>query len=151
MVFQAGDLVLHYNPQLKPSEASKFHRQWEEPYEIVERVTNVTYRVKKVRGYSRKSRVVHLNTLRLYKRRQEGSTEEMSAKEAVDAPQGGKGAGEQIQTALEEVVSMEPDTATSGIEEEVVSAAAESEGYNEDVDMPDESTSRVPPFLADSA
>jgi len=87
----------------------------------------------------------------LYKRRQEGSTEEMSAKEAVDAPQGGKGAGEQIQTALEEVVSMEPDTATSGIEEEVVSAAAESEGYNEDVDMPDESTSRVPPFLADSA
>jgi len=87
----------------------------------------------------------------LYKRRQEGSTEEMSAKEAVDAPQGGKGAGEQIQTALEEVVSTEPDTATSRIEEEVVSAAAESEGYNEVVDMPEESTSGVLPFLADSA
>ena len=55
MVFQAGDLVLHYNPQLKPGEASKFHQQWKEPYEIVGRIANVTYRVKKVKGYSRKS------------------------------------------------------------------------------------------------
>ena len=142
-----------FSLELKPGdrEASKFHRQWEEPYELLGRVANVTYRVKKVRGYSRKSRVVHLNILRLDRRRQKGSTEEMGAKEAVDAPQGGKGTGEQIQTTLEEVVSMEPDTATIGTEEEVVSAAAESEGYNEVVDMPDESTSKVPPFLADSA
>ena len=49
MVFEAGDLVLRYDPQLKPGEANKFHRQWEGPYEKVERVTDVTYRVKKVR------------------------------------------------------------------------------------------------------
>lgn len=34
MVSQAGDLVLHYDPQLKPGEANKFHQQWEGPYEI---------------------------------------------------------------------------------------------------------------------
>lgn len=28
MVFQAADLALLYNPQLKPGEANKFHRQW---------------------------------------------------------------------------------------------------------------------------
>lgn len=36
IVFQAGDLVLRYDPQLKPGEAKKFHRQWQGPYEIVE-------------------------------------------------------------------------------------------------------------------
>ena len=36
MEFQAGDLMLCYNPQLKPGEANKFHCQWEGPYEIVE-------------------------------------------------------------------------------------------------------------------
>ena len=151
MLFQPGDLVLRYDPQLKPGEVNKFHRQWEGPYEIVERVTDVTYRVKKVRGHSRKSRVVHFNNLRLYKRRQEGSMEETGAKEAVDAPVGGNGAGEQVQTASEEVVSMEPDIATSGTEEEAVWVAARSEGYNEVVDMPDESASGDPPYLTESA
>lgn len=67
MVFQAGDLVLRYDPQLKLGEANKFQQQWEGPYEIVEQVTDVTYCVKKVRGHSRKSQVVHFNNLRLYK------------------------------------------------------------------------------------
>lgn len=151
MVFQAGDLVLRYDPQLKPGEANKFHRQWERPYEIVERVTDVTYRVKKVRGHSRKSQVVHFNNLRLYKRRQEGSMEETGAREVVDAPQGGNGAGEQVQTTLEEVVSMEPDTATSGTEKEVFWVTARSEGYNEIVDTLEESASGDPSYLADSA
>lgn len=151
MVFQAGDLVLRYDPQLKPGEANKFHRQWERPYEIVERATDVTYRVKKVRGHSRKSQVVHFNNLRLYKRRQEGSMEETGAREVVDAPQGGNGAGEQVQTTLEEVVSMEPDTATSGTEKEVVWVTARSEGYNEIVDTLEESASGDPSYLADSA
>lgn len=146
MVFEAGDLVLRYDPQLKPGEANKFHRQWERPYEIMERVTDVTYRVKKVRGRSRKSQVVHFNNLRLYRRRQEGRMERKGAREAADAPQGGNGAGEQVQAALKGVVSMESDTA-----KEVVWVAARSEGYNEVVDMPDESVSGDPPYLADSA
>ncbi len=70
MMFQAGDLVSRYDPKLKRGETSKFHRLWEGPYEIVERVTDVAYRVKKVRGHSRKSQVVHFNNLQLYKGRQ---------------------------------------------------------------------------------
>ena len=53
MVFQTG-------------EANKFHRQWEGPFEVVERITDVTYLVKKVRGCSRSSQAVHFNNLRLY-------------------------------------------------------------------------------------
>ena len=70
-IYQLGDLVLRYTPQLKPEEGSKFHRQWQEPYEIVMRVTEVTHLVKKVQGHSRRSRVVHFNNLRFYQRRQE--------------------------------------------------------------------------------
>ena len=65
MVFQTGDLVLRYTPQLKPGDASKFHRQWEGPFEVVERVMDVMYLVKKGRGRSRRSQVVHFNNLRL--------------------------------------------------------------------------------------
>ena len=34
MVFQAGDLMLCHNPQLKPGEANKFHRQWVGPHVV---------------------------------------------------------------------------------------------------------------------
>lgn len=46
---------------------------------------------------------------------------------------------------------MEPDTVTSGTEEEVVSAAARSEGYNDVVEMPDKIASEDPSYVADSA
>lgn len=146
MGFEAGDLVLHYDPQLKPGEGNKFHRQCEGPYEIVERVADVMYCVKKIRGHYSKSQVVHFNTLRLYRRRQEGSMEREGAREAADAPKGGSGAGQQVQATLDGVVSMEPDTA-----EKVVWVAGRREGYNEVVDMPDESNSRDRPYLVDSA
>ena len=78
--------------------------------------------------------------------------EEMGAVEAVDTPRRGIGDGEQVQTTLEGVVSMKPDTVTSGTEEEVVWATAtRSEGYNKVVDMPDEIASGDPSYLADSA
>ena len=41
-VSQTGDLVLPNTPELKPGEASKFHRQWEEPYDKEARVSHVT-------------------------------------------------------------------------------------------------------------
>ena len=41
-VSQTGDLVLPNTPELKPGEASKFHRQREEPYDIEARVSDVT-------------------------------------------------------------------------------------------------------------
>ena len=148
--YQAGDFVLRFSLELKPGEASKFQRQWEGPYKIVKQVTEVNYLVKKVGGRSGKSKVVHFNNLRLYKKRQEGSTEETGARGAVDAQQGGNGAGEQVQTTLEGVASMEPDTVTSGTEEEVVWSEARSEGYNQVVDRPDESASRDPFYITDS-
>ena len=95
-VYQPGDLVLRYTPQLKLGEGSKFHRQWQGPYEIVKQVTKVTYLVKKVQGHSRRSRVVHFSNLRFYQRRQEpaegetadftrsGEGVEMDAKEVED-------------------------------------------------------------------
>ncbi|KAL9970389.1 hypothetical protein ACROYT_G022754 [Oculina patagonica] len=55
---------VHASTELKPGEASKFHRQWEGPY-----------LVEKVGGRSRKSKVVHFNNLRLYERKSEGVSE----------------------------------------------------------------------------
>ena len=68
-VYQPGDLVLHYTAQLKPGKEASFHRQWQGPYEIAKRVTEVTYLVKKVQGHSRRFRVVLFNNLRFYQRR----------------------------------------------------------------------------------
>lgn len=93
-VYEAGDLVLRYTPQLKPGETSKFHRQWEGPFEIVARVTEVTYRVRKVGGHSRRSKVVLFNNLRLYQRRTEGVSEEVAA-----AQMDGSVAREQMEAA----------------------------------------------------
>ena len=70
-VYQPGDLVLRYTPQLNSGEGSEFHKQWQGPYQIVKRVTEVTYLVKKVQGHSRRSRVIHFDNLRFYQRRQE--------------------------------------------------------------------------------
>ncbi|PFX29467.1 hypothetical protein AWC38_SpisGene5768 [Stylophora pistillata] len=88
-----------------------------------------------------------LKTLKKMKTRrwQEGIMEKKGAREAADAPQGGNGVGEQVQATLEGVVSMEPDTT-----EEVVWAAARSEGYNEVVDMPNENVRGDPLYLLDS-
>ena len=110
MVFRTGDLVLRYTPQLRPSEANKFHPQWEGPFEVVERVTAVTCLVKKVRGRSRRSQVVHFNNLRLYQKRQEAPLEEPVAGASVDVPQGGSEESERVAPAGGEVEPVEPGT-----------------------------------------
>ena len=74
-VYQPRDLVLRFSPQLKPGEPNKFHCQLEGPYEIVERVSEVTYRVRRRGRLSRRSSVVHFNNLRLYKRAADVSRE----------------------------------------------------------------------------
>ena len=67
-VYQPGDLVLQFSPELKPGEPNKFHRKGEDPFEIVERVSEVTYRLRSVGRRSRRSSVVHFNNMRLYRR-----------------------------------------------------------------------------------
>ena len=74
-MYQPHDLVLRFIPKLKPGEPNKFHCQWECPYEIVERVSEVTYRVRRRGRLSRRSSVVHFNNLRLYKRAADVSRE----------------------------------------------------------------------------
>ena len=120
MVFQTGDLVLRYTPQLKPGAANKFHWQWEGPFEVVERVTDVTYLAKKVRGRSRRSQVVHFNNLRLYQKRQEAQLGEPVAGGSVDAPQGGSEESEWAAPAGGEVEPVESDTVDGGTEDEVI-------------------------------
>lgn len=100
MAFRTGNLGLRFTPQLKPGEANKFHRQWEDPFEIVERITDVTYLGKKVRGHSRRSQVVHFNNLRLYQRRQEERIDEPAVGGSLDAPQGGSDECEQGTTSV---------------------------------------------------
>ena len=57
-VYQPGDLALCFSPQLKPGEPIKFHHQWEGPYEIVDHVSEVTYRVQRRGHLSRRSSVI---------------------------------------------------------------------------------------------
>ena len=71
----AGDLVVRFSPHLKPGEPNKFHRQWESPYQIVERVSEVTSRVRRRGRLSRRSSVVHFNNLRRNKRAADVSCE----------------------------------------------------------------------------
>ena len=47
-VYHPGHLVLRYSPLIKPGEATKFLRQWQGPFQIVIRVTQVTYLINKV-------------------------------------------------------------------------------------------------------
>ena len=134
MAFRTGNLGLHYTPQLKPGEANKFHRQWEGPFEIVERITDVTYRGTKVRGHFRRSQVVHFTNLRLYQRRQEERIDEPAVGGSLDA-QGGSDECEQVSPACGEVESVEPDTVTGEAVEEAIGVAARNELFDEVVDV----------------
>ena len=72
--YEAGDLVLLVNPQLKVKEASKSHRNWKEPYGVKERVTEVTYRILKLGDPPSRSKIVHCNNLKLHQRKKEART-----------------------------------------------------------------------------
>jgi hypothetical protein len=59
--YQAGDLVWLYNPKRIRGYSPKLQNQWEGPYEVVTRINDVVYRIKKLpRG---KPRIVHFNRL----------------------------------------------------------------------------------------
>jgi len=59
--FSVGDLVWLYNPQRKRGLSPKLQRHWEGPYEVVKRINDILYRIKKLpKG---KPRVVHFNRL----------------------------------------------------------------------------------------
>ena len=68
--FQPGDQVFLYNPALKPGEAAKFHREWKGPYLVLQKVTEVTYKIRKLDEPRNVSKIVHFNNLKLYKRKE---------------------------------------------------------------------------------
>jgi len=140
---QTGDLVLCYTPQPKLGEANRFHLQRERPFEIEECIMDITYRVRKVGGHSKRDpQVVHFNNLRLYKGRQEESMEELAAGGLVDAPQGGSKDHEWVLLKLGELESVEPDTVISTTEDEVTRVGANDELPGEVVNIPGESEYR---------
>ena len=65
---QPGDRVLLFSAQLKETEASKFHRLWTGPYVIKERITDMTYKIKKENHARSRSKVVHFNNLKPLKK-----------------------------------------------------------------------------------
>lgn len=68
-LYQPGDEVFLYNPKLKVGEAAKFHRKWKGPYEVLERTTEVNYRIKMPPDALSRTKVVHFDNLKLYKRK----------------------------------------------------------------------------------
>ena len=45
-LYQPGYQVFLFDPQLKPGGAAKFHRKWKETYKVLQRTTEVNYRIK---------------------------------------------------------------------------------------------------------
>ena len=105
-------------------------------YDIVARVTDVTYRVRKVEGHSRRSKIVHLKNLRLYQSKEERDEKEATAGGRESGPQGEK--EERVQPMLKEVVETEPDIQGVVAEEEVTWVESGGEKSFKVADVPEE-------------
>jgi hypothetical protein len=57
-----GDTVLEYSPALQPNEAAKFHNYWKGPAKVIEKISDVNFRIR--HENSKKSRIVHYNNIR---------------------------------------------------------------------------------------
>jgi hypothetical protein len=66
-----GDQVFIYNPALKPGEASKFHIFWRGPVRVVERISDLLFRVQNPRNRAR-TKVVHFNNLKKFREAEKG-------------------------------------------------------------------------------
>jgi len=86
--FSVGDRVL----ALEPSLTDKFQPQWNGPYDVLEKVTDVTYRIS-TPDRRKKQRLYHVNSLKAWKEPVQvmtvqycEETEEESAEEVADLP-----------------------------------------------------------------
>ncbi|KAI5756531.1 hypothetical protein M8J77_025698 [Diaphorina citri] len=62
--FQVGDLVWLYNPKRRKGHSPKLQQNWEGPYNVITRINDVVYRIRK--GSKGKFKVVHLDRLAPY-------------------------------------------------------------------------------------
>ncbi|GBM00287.1 Retrovirus-related Pol polyprotein from transposon 297 [Araneus ventricosus] len=63
--FKEGDLVWMYNPKRRRGPSPKLQQNWEGPYTVVKKMTDVVYRVQ--RSPNAKPKVIHINRLAPYK------------------------------------------------------------------------------------
>lgn len=64
VTFEAGDQVWLHNPRRRKGHSPKLQSAWEGPYDIVEKISEVTFRIR--RGRRGKSKVVHADRLWKY-------------------------------------------------------------------------------------
>ncbi|KAI5728107.1 hypothetical protein M8J77_011685 [Diaphorina citri] len=62
--FKEGDLVWLYNPKRRKGHSPKLQQNWEGPYNVITRINDVVYRIRK--GSRGKFKVVHLDRLAPY-------------------------------------------------------------------------------------
>ena len=66
--FSVGEAVRLYNPRRMKAKSPKLMSDWEGPYEVIHRLSNVTYRIRKVQGVPKFVLTLYLrlkqNTLR---------------------------------------------------------------------------------------
>ena len=62
--FNLGDCVWFHNPVRKAGVSSKFERPWKGPYIVIEKISDILYRIQKSPGH--KSKVVHHDRLKKY-------------------------------------------------------------------------------------
>ena len=65
--FQSGDLVLDLVLDLVPTAECKFLAKWQGPYEVVERVGELNYRVRQP-GRRKPTQIYHINILKQWRR-----------------------------------------------------------------------------------
>ena len=63
--FDIGDRLWLYNPNRTRGVCPKLERTWEGPYEVLKKMNDVVYRVRKLGGKA-KPKLVHLNRLAQY-------------------------------------------------------------------------------------
>ena len=66
-VYQVGDMVWLYTPQIKPGLCSKLSRKWTGPFVVMKKLNDVIYRIQL--NKRSKAKVVHHDRLSLYKGR----------------------------------------------------------------------------------
>lgn len=79
--FQAGELVWLHNPKRKKGLSPKLQSAWEGPYTIVERVTEVTFRIRRGQG---RPKIVHADRLWKYRGDPHYTWDQDEARKKVD-------------------------------------------------------------------
>lgn len=63
--YRPGDEIWLRDKHVKPGDPAKFHKKWKGPYKVLERLSEVTYRVVPLSGRRRTTKTVHFNDMKL--------------------------------------------------------------------------------------